>query len=84
VFGKELGDIDVPFSLVAPAKTPDAVMKVLEENLRKVVKDPEFVSTLQKIFLIPAFVDGKTVNEKNLPEKMERIKQVLARIDMPK
>jgi tripartite-type tricarboxylate transporter receptor subunit TctC len=84
VFGKALGDIDVPFSLVAPSKTPDSIIKVLVGNLQKVVKDPEFVSTLQKIFLIPAFVDGKTVNEKNLPEKMERIKQILARIDMPK
>ena len=84
VFGKELGDIDVPFSLVAPAKTPDSIMKVLEENLQKVIKDPEFVATLQKIFLVPAFVDGKTVNEKNLPMKMEKIKQILSRIDMPK
>ncbi len=84
VFGKELGDIDVPFSLVVPAKTPDAMVKVLEENLQKIVKDSEFVATLQKIFLVPAFVDGKMVNEKNLPEKMVRIKQILARIDLPK
>jgi tripartite-type tricarboxylate transporter receptor subunit TctC len=32
VFGKDIGDIDVPFSLVAPSKTPDEIVKTLEQT----------------------------------------------------
>ena len=84
VFGKDLGDIDVPFSVVAPAKTPEETIKILEQTLEKVVKDPEFMSTVKRIYLIPSFVDGKTVMEKQLPDKMTKIKAILKKVGMIK
>jgi tripartite-type tricarboxylate transporter receptor subunit TctC len=84
VFGKDVGDIDVPFSLIAPAKTPDDIIKTLEQTLQKVVKDPEFVSTLKRVYLVPSFVDGKTVMEKQLPDKMAKIKSILKKVGMIK
>jgi tripartite-type tricarboxylate transporter receptor subunit TctC len=84
VFGKDLGDIDVPFSVVAPSKTPEETIKILEQTLEKVVKDPEFMSTVKRIYLIPSFVDGKTVMEKQLPDKMTKIKAILKKVGMIK
>ena len=84
VFGKDLGDIDVPFSVVAPAKTPEETIKILEQTLEKIVKDPEFMSTVKRIYLIPSFVDGKTVMEKQLPDKMTKIKAILKKVGMIK
>jgi len=80
IFGKDLGDIDVPISVVAPAKTPEEIIKILERTLEKVVKDPEFVSTVKRIYLVPSFVDGKTVMEKQLPDKMTKIKAILKQV----
>jgi hypothetical protein len=48
------------------------------------VKDPEFVSTLKRIYLIPNFVDGKTVMEKQLPDKLAKIKVILKKVGMIK
>jgi len=84
VFGKDLGDIDVPFSVVAPAKTPEETIKILEQTLEKIVKDPEFMSTVKRIYLIPSFVDGKTVMERQLPDKMTKIKAILKKVGMIK
>lgn len=83
IFGKDVGDIDVRVSVVAPAKTPEEIVKILEQTLEKVVKDPGFVSTAKRIYLVPSFVDGETV-EKQLSDKMAKIKAILKTVGMTK
>jgi tripartite-type tricarboxylate transporter receptor subunit TctC len=68
---------------VAPAKTPEEIVKILEQTLEKVVKDPGFVSTAKRIYLVPSFVDGETV-EKQLSDKMAKIKAILKTVGMTK
>jgi len=53
---------------VAPSKTPEETIKILEQTLEKVVKDPEFMSTVKRIYLIQVLLmensDGKQLPDK--------------------
>jgi len=59
-FGKNVFDIDPPAQyVVAPRKTPPAIVKLLEQTLEKVTKDPEFVNNLKSIYAGIQFIDGQ-------------------------
>jgi len=77
VFGDRVGDFDVSQNLVVPAKTPIEIVEILERNLEKVTKDPEYISEVRKLYLIPNFVDGNTIMKKILPERVIRLKEVM-------
>jgi tripartite-type tricarboxylate transporter receptor subunit TctC len=78
VFGPNVPDIEpVALHLVVPGKTPDRIVRQLEGALEKVTKDPDFLGNMNKLRLMVRFFDGKTVVEKNLPEKAKQIKSVL-------
>jgi tripartite-type tricarboxylate transporter receptor subunit TctC len=59
---QELGYKDVVFyiwsGLYAPAGTPDPVMKVLRDTMRKVVADPDFKSAMEKLQTPVAYLDA--------------------------
>jgi len=85
VFGDTVRDLDGPFYLVVPGKTPKEIVEVLAAALEKVSKDPAFVSDLKKLYLIPdAFIDGKTVLQKILPERTPRVKKVMQDVGLLK
>ena len=77
IFGKR--NIQIAQSLMAPMKTPDEIVQVLERAMEKISKDPEWAIELKKIYSRPAYIDGKTVREKILPEKMDQIKKIFQR-----
>jgi tripartite-type tricarboxylate transporter receptor subunit TctC len=70
-------DFDIPLYLVVPAKTPTEIVQVLERTLEKVAKDPEFISDVKKLYLIPFYIDGQTIMRKMLPGRMQRIKEIM-------
>jgi tripartite-type tricarboxylate transporter receptor subunit TctC len=59
---QELGYKDVVFyiwsGLYAPAGTPEPVMKVLRDTMRKVVADPDFKSAMEKLQTPVAYLDA--------------------------
>jgi tripartite-type tricarboxylate transporter receptor subunit TctC len=59
---KELGYQDVQFHIwsgvYAPAGTPEPVMKVLRDTMRKVVEDAEFKSTMDKLQTPVTYLDA--------------------------
>ncbi len=62
VFGKDALEIDpISYCLAAPGKTPDDIIKYLEQNLEKVVKDPDFVASLKRLYVGIRFTDSKSV-----------------------
>ena len=77
VFGESVHDFDIPLYLVVPAKTPTEIVQVLERTLEKVAKDPEFISDVKKLYLIPFYIDGQTIMRKMLPGRMQRIKEIM-------
>jgi tripartite-type tricarboxylate transporter receptor subunit TctC len=85
VFGDSVRDIDSPFYLVVPGKTPKEIVEVLATTLEKVSKDPTFVSDVKKLYIIPdAFIDGKTVMQKIFPERIPRVKKMMTDLGLIK
>ena len=77
VFGKSVPTFDLIYFLAVAAKTPNEIVQVLEQAIEKVSKDPEYVDTLRKNNIWPLFVDGKTCNQKTIPEKLSILKAVM-------
>jgi len=76
VFGKSVPDVDIGSYLVVPRKTPEDVVKTLERTMEQITNDPEFRSDFRKVFMKVQFVDGATVMQKLIPEKMSRIQAI--------
>ncbi len=77
-FGKDAPDIDpVSNYLVAPGKTPENVVKLLEGTLEKITKDPEFVEMAKKLYIGIRFTHGKTALRELLERKTSQIKPIL-------
>jgi tripartite-type tricarboxylate transporter receptor subunit TctC len=59
---QELGYKDVEFyiwaGVFAPAATPEPVLKVLRDGMRKAVADPEFKAAMEKLQTPIAYLDG--------------------------
>jgi tripartite-type tricarboxylate transporter receptor subunit TctC len=75
-FGKETPFIMSSY-LFTSGKTPDEITQVLEQAVKKMTENPEFLPEIRKLYMIPGFVDGKTIMQKILPDKMAKIKVIL-------
>jgi tripartite-type tricarboxylate transporter receptor subunit TctC len=84
VFGKSVPTFDLVFFLAVPGKTPDETVRVLEQAIEKVSKDPEYVNTLRKNNVWPLFVDSKTCTQKTIPEKISILKGVMQPLGLMK
>lgn len=60
LFGKDVYNMGpVGNFLVAPAKTPKGIVRILEQALEKVTKDSEFIDGHKKMYLEVVFADGE-------------------------
>jgi len=84
VFGKSVPTFDLVYFLTVAGKTPDEIVQVLEQAIERVSKDPEYVDTLRKNNVFPLFVDGKTCNQKTIPEKIAILKSVMQPLGLMK
>ena len=64
-------DVDIWYGLLAPAKTPPAIVKQLSDDLARVMADPDLLTKLRDRGLEPAYLDG--------PKTGDLIKQDVAR-----
>jgi tripartite-type tricarboxylate transporter receptor subunit TctC len=76
-FGRSIPNIDTSSYLVVAKKTPPDILQTIERGAEKMTKDPEYIGELKKLYMRPAFIDGNTVMQKKLPEKMALIKAIL-------
>ena len=67
-------DIDISHCLAVHKNTPNEIKQVLKGTLEKVVKEPEFLADLKKMELMPNYLDGNTIMQKKLPQRLEQIK----------
>jgi len=56
-------DVDIWYGLLAPAKTPPAVIRQLSDDLRKVLAEPDTQSRLRALGVEPAFLDPQQMGE---------------------
>ncbi len=51
-------DVDIWYGLLAPAKTPPAIVKKLSDDLARVMADPDLLSKLKERGMEPAYLDS--------------------------
>ena len=70
-------DLDaISLYLVAPGKTPEEIVKVLERALEEITKDPEFIADIKKLYFRVRFTSSKNIPQ-FLERKTEQIKPIL-------
>ena len=56
-------DVDIWYGLLAPAKTPPAIVKQLSDDLAKVMADPDTQAKIRNAGLEPAYLDSARMAE---------------------
>jgi tripartite-type tricarboxylate transporter receptor subunit TctC len=56
-------DADIWYGLVAPAKTPASIIKIISDDLAKVIAEPDMQEKLKVRGLEPAFLDSTSTTE---------------------
>ena len=74
-------DVDIWYGLLAPAKTPAAVVSKLSDDLKKVLADPDTQARLREAGVEPAFMDPQQLAEL-MKRDVERWRQVANRIKL--
>jgi tripartite-type tricarboxylate transporter receptor subunit TctC len=77
IYGANIPDLPTTIFLWAPQKTPDDIVKLLDQTYAKMMKDPEFLDECKKNNVALEYVDGDTVVKKVLPEKMKQYRAAL-------
>jgi tripartite-type tricarboxylate transporter receptor subunit TctC len=76
-FGRTIPDIEVAVYLVAPSKTPQENLQMIERAMETISKDPEFINETKKLNQMVSFASGKVVMEEKIPRKMALIKSIM-------
>ena len=74
-------DVDIWYGLLAPAKTPDPVIRKLSDDLRKVLADPDTQSKLREVGVESAFLDPQQLAAL-MKRDVERWRDVANRIKL--
>jgi tripartite-type tricarboxylate transporter receptor subunit TctC len=56
-------DVDIWYGLLAPARTPSAIVKKLSDDLARVMADPDLQTKLRERGLEPAFLDSQKTGD---------------------
>jgi len=84
VFGKDVPDIPPPSNhMVAPGKTPEAIIRILEGALEKVCKDPDFIKAMKPLDAGICYLDSKSTKVKH-EEKALQLKPIFQRAGLMK
>ncbi len=84
VFGKDVQDIPPPSNhLVAPGKTPENLIRILEGALEKVCKDPEFLQAMKPLDANVCYLDSISTKMKH-EEKTLQLKPIFQRAGLMK
>ncbi len=67
-------ETDVSHCLVVHKNTPNEIKQVLTATVEKAVKDSEFLAELKKMELMLHYVDGGTIMQKKLPQRLSVVK----------
>jgi tripartite-type tricarboxylate transporter receptor subunit TctC len=72
IYGENaMPDLPTSIFLWAPKKTPDDIVKLLDQTFAKMMKDPGFLDECNKNNVFLDYADSDTVVKKILPERMK-------------
>jgi tripartite-type tricarboxylate transporter receptor subunit TctC len=69
-------DVDIWYGLVAPAKTPAAIVKKISDDLARVMKDPDLLTKLKDRGLEPDYLDSAKT-EQLIKQDVQRWREVI-------
>jgi len=70
-------DLPTSIFLWAPKKTPDDIVKILDQTFAKMMKDPGFLDECNKNNVFLNYADSDTVVKKILPERIKMYRAAL-------
>lgn len=74
-------NVDIWYGLLAPAKTPPAIVKKISDDLARVLTDPELLSKLKDRGLEPAYLDSvKTADL--IKQDVQRWREVIVKLKL--
>jgi tripartite-type tricarboxylate transporter receptor subunit TctC len=74
-------DADIWYGLLAPAKTPAAVVKKISDDVRTVLADPATQARLRELGVVPAFLESQALADL-MKSDVTRWREVAARINL--
>ena len=74
-------DVDIWYGLLAPAKTPPAIVKKLSDDLARVMADPDLLTKLRERGLEPAYLDGQKTGDL-IKQDVARWREIITRLKL--
>lgn len=74
-------NVDIWYGLVAPAKTPQAIIKKISDDLARVLTDPDLLSKLRDRGLDPAYLDSAKTTEL-IKSDVQRWREVIVKLKL--
>jgi tripartite-type tricarboxylate transporter receptor subunit TctC len=74
-------DVDIWYGLLAPAKTPPAIVKKISDDLARVMADPDLLSKLKERGLEPAYLDNAKTGQL-LKKDVQRWREVISKLKL--
>lgn len=74
-------DVDIWYGLLAPAKTPPAIVKQLSDDLARVMADPDLLTKLRDRGLEPAYLDGQKTGDL-IKQDVARWREIITRLKL--
>ena len=74
-------NVDIWYGLLAPAKTPQAIVKKISDDLARVLTDPDLLSKLKDRGLEPAYLDSVKTGDL-LKQDVQRWREVILKLKL--
>lgn len=74
-------DVDIWYGLLAPAKTPPAIVKKLSDDLARVMADPDLLTKLRDRGLEPAYLDGQKTGDL-IKQDVARWREIIVKLKL--
>jgi tripartite-type tricarboxylate transporter receptor subunit TctC len=74
-------DVDIWYGLLAPAKTPPAVVKKISDDLARVMTDPDLLNKLRERGMEPAYLDSAKTGHL-LKQDVQRWREIISNLKL--
>ncbi len=74
-------DVDIWYGLLAPAKTPPAVVKKISDDLARVMTDPDLLAKLKERGMEPAYLDSVKTGQL-LKQDVQRWRDIISKLNL--
>jgi tripartite-type tricarboxylate transporter receptor subunit TctC len=74
-------DVDIWYGLLAPAKTPPAIVKKISDDLARVMTDPDLLSKLKERGLEPGYLDNVKTDQL-IKQDVQRWREIISKLNI--